>query len=328
MTQWQPDVLGAGFEQTTLALAPDSEGEVVATLVRAPAPAPETLWQRWGVRPPALARNTDVLYVHGWSDYFFQRHLADYWRAQGAQFYALDLRKYGRSIRPHQTPGYVEDLATYDEEIAAALAVIGTGSGRRLVLMGHSTGGLVVSLWAHRNPGVATALVLNSPWLEYQLTAAARTVAAPVLGLQAKLNPKSPMPNIDLGFYHRAVSVKREGEWEFNEQWRPAKAFAVRPAWLAAILAGHAQVAAGLDIAAPVLTLLSTRSLLTARWSDDMKRADVAIDVKIVAARAHQLGRLVTIARIPNAMHDVVLSEPAARRRAFAEMTRWLRAYL
>ena len=31
---WRPDVLGEGFEQLTLPLGSDDEGEVVATLVR------------------------------------------------------------------------------------------------------------------------------------------------------------------------------------------------------------------------------------------------------------------------------------------------------
>ena len=347
---WGPDVLGDAFEQLALPLKHDSEGEVVATLVRY-LPEPETaqrrgFWQRLSLRLQAvpaipashtgshepLAHDTDVLYIHGYSDYFFQTHLAEYWRGLGARFYALDLRKYGRSIRIHQTPGYIASLATYDEEIEAALAQMGHGEvqhpPRKLVLMGHSTGGLILSLWADRNPGRASVVILNSPWLEYQLTAAARTVAAPVVGLQARVNPKAPMANIDMGFYFRSLSDQRDGEWNVNADWRPEHGFTVRAGWLNAILAGHARIAAGLDIDAPVFTMLSTKSLLTSRWSKDMMQADVAIDVNIVAARAHQLGKLTTIARIPNAMHDVFLSEKPTRERAFAELTRWLKAYL
>ncbi|GAB2828319.1 alpha/beta hydrolase [Alpinimonas psychrophila] len=335
---WVADTLGDGFEQLTLPLKSDSEGEVVATLVRY-LPQPESwsrrgFWQRLGFAAPdgTIAHNTDVIYIHGYSDYFFQAHLAEYWRSLGARFYALDLRKYGRSIRPHQTPGYIDRLATYDEDIEAALTRMGHGEGqsptRKLVLMGHSTGGLVLSLWATRNPGRMSAVVLNSPWLEYQLTAAARTMAAPVVGFQARMNPMAPMANIDRGFYVRSIWDKREGEWDFNIDWRPEHGFTVRTGWLNAILAGHARIAAGLDIDVPIFTLLSTKSLLTPRWSKDMMQADVAIDVNIVAARVHQLGKLTTVARIPNALHDVFLSEKSARERAFRELTRWLKAYL
>ena len=336
---WKADVLGEGYLQTTLELKPDSEGPVVATLVKAQAPVPPTFWNKVFGRSSQVAANTDVLYIHGWSDYFFQKNLAEYWRSQGAQFYALDLRKYGRSIRPGQSEGFIDDLADYDEDIEAALEVMGHGSkksgandkaleGRKLVVMGHSTGGLIFSLWADRNPGRADAVVLNSPWLEYQLTAAARALVAPVLRAGTKINPKAQMPSIDFGFYSRTVDKHKDGEWEFNYDWRPEHGFPVRPAWLNAILAGHAKVAAGLDIEAPVFTWLSTKSLLVPRWSEDMKRADVAIDVNIVAARVHQLGKLITLARIENAMHDVVLSERPVRNHAFDELTRWLKAYL
>ena len=127
---WAPDILGAPFEQVTLPLGTDAEGEVMATLVRS--------------RPRAAAlkplADVDVLYVHGWSDYFFQKGLARFWNRLGARFYALDLRKYGRSLRPGQTPGYIANLEDYDADIAAALDAMrerGHGPARRLALMGH-----------------------------------------------------------------------------------------------------------------------------------------------------------------------------------------------
>ena len=47
-----------------------------------------------------------VLYLHGFVDYFFQTHLAEFFTDRGFDFYALDLRKYGRSLLPHQTPNF------------------------------------------------------------------------------------------------------------------------------------------------------------------------------------------------------------------------------
>src|SRR5690606_16120796 len=108
MTVWREDVLGAGFECTDLDLGSDSEGPLVATLVRA-RPA-ERSWRTKMFHGKRLLEGARVLYVHGWSDYFFQRQLAEFWTSRGASFYALDLRKYGRSLRDGQTPGYIEDL--------------------------------------------------------------------------------------------------------------------------------------------------------------------------------------------------------------------------
>lgn len=313
---WLPDVLGEGYERLTLPLADDDEGQVVATLVRkVPARPAESV-------PDA---GIDVLYIHGWSDYFFQTELADFWTAQGARFFALDLRKYGRSLRPGQTPGFVADLSTYDEDIAAALEVI---SPRRLVLMGHSTGGLTVSLWAARHPDQVAALVLNSPWLELQTRHVGRIALSPIVTLGARLDPRAPLPTVDLGFYTRSVSANFDGEWNYDLKWRPEHGFEVRPGWLGAILAGHAQVARGLKIPVPILTLLSTRSTLLPRWTPEMMHTDTALDVVGIARRATDLGAVCTIVRIDGALHDVVLSAPPVRAIAYAQMAQWLRAYV
>ena len=80
-----------------------------------------------------------LLYLHGWNDYFFQTHIADYLSEIGYDFYALDLRRYGRSIRPGQLRGFITNLDDYSVELDAAADVIAADHDR-LLLMGHSTG--------------------------------------------------------------------------------------------------------------------------------------------------------------------------------------------
>ncbi|WP_278235952.1 alpha/beta hydrolase [Isoptericola sp. AK164] len=322
---WAPDVL-PGFERWTLPLAPDFEGEVVATLVRPRPPQDPT------VRADRPDIGVDLLYVHGWTDYFFQTHLADFWEGLGVRFHALDLRKYGRSLREHHTPGFVTRLETYDEDLEAALSAIGHGehdrTDRRLVLMGHSTGGLVLSLWTAHHPGRAAALVLNSPWLEFQTRKVGRRVLEPGIRAHAALAPRSHLVNVDQGFYVRSISSRYEGVWDVDPAWRPDDGWRATPAWLTAIFDGHEEVAVGLDLEIPVLVMLSTRTIPPVRWSEEMLRADTVLDVEGIAERAARLGRLVTIARIEGALHDVTLSAPDVRAVVRRETERWFRAYV
>ncbi|GAA2009905.1 alpha/beta hydrolase [Microbacterium ulmi] len=320
---WTPDLLGEPFEQQTLELAPDAEGEVVATLVRS--------IPSWIGRLARPLPDVDVLYVHGWSDYFFQTGLARFWNGLGADFYALDLRKYGRSLREGQTPGYVGSLDDYDDDIAVALAVMGhapdAASSRRLVLLGHSTGGLTLALWAARHPGVASALVLNSPWLELQLGAIGRQALAPLVGMRARFDPLGPHPAVDLGFYTRAqVEIGSLPVPGYHDQWRPERGFPTHPGWLAAILAGHRRVSAGIDVGCPALVLLSTRSTMPVTWSDDMTSSDSVLAVDDIARAATRIGRLVTVARIDGAIHDVFLSRPEPRAEAYDVLRAWIEA--
>lgn len=326
MGEWKPDVLGEGFAQRTLELGADDQGEVVATLVRALPSAPP--WWRFGHDPRPLS-DVDVLYVHGWSDYFFQKRLARFWTARGARFHALDLRKYGRSLRPGQTPGFIIDLATYDEDIAAALeAMRGDGASdapRRLLLLGHSTGGLILSLWADRHPGVASGVVLNSPWLEFQLPRLTRETIAPLVGLQAKHWPLDRAPQLDFGFYTRAQRAVADPDdpMDVNLDWRPEQTMAVHAGWLNAVLAGHARVAAGLHIDAPVCVLLSARSSVPATWSEELTRSDSVLVVDDLARASLKLGPSVTIERIDGALHDVFLSRHEAREDAYRRLAGW-----
>lgn len=224
---------------------------------------------------PAPDAGVDLLYVHGWLDYFFQVHVAEYWESLGVRFHALDLRRYGRSLREGQTPGFVRSLATYDEEIEAALTAMGHGRDaepeRKLVLMGHSTGGLTVSLWVARNQERLAGLVLNSPWLEFQPREVVRKIMEPGIRVQSALVPRGQLVNLDRGLYARAISARFDGEWDYDVAWRPDAGWRPTPAWLAAIFRGQDQVARGLGIEVPVLVLLSARSTIPTRWSEDMK---------------------------------------------------------
>ncbi len=313
---WIPDILGAPFEQLTLELGEDAQGPVVATLVRS-VPRPLSVLA-------APLRDVDVLYVHGWSDYFFQKDLARFWNRLGARFYALDLRKYGRSIRPGQTPGYVASLDDYDADIEAAIAAMRTrGPARRLVLLGHSTGGLTLSLWASRNPGRAAAVVLNSPWLELQTGAIARQAIAPLVAARARFDPLGAHPVVDLGFYTRAQQELGTLP-EAPDGWRPERGFPTHPGWLAAVVAGHARVAAGLAIDVPVFVLLSTGYTSPLQWAPTMTTTDSVLVVDDIARAATRLGERVTLARIPDAIHDVFLSGPQARGASYAALRAWL----
>jgi alpha-beta hydrolase superfamily lysophospholipase len=315
---WAPDILGRGFAQLRLPLPDDDEGQVEATLVRR--------LPGWMDAATGPLRDVDVLYVHGWSDYFFQREEAELWAGLGARFFALDLRKYGRSLRPWQTPGYVSDLPVYDADIAAALSAMGRGAGgtrRRLVLVGHSTGGLTLTLWAARNPGAVSALVLNSPWLELQTGAWGRQALAPLVNVRARYDPLGAQPVVDLGFYTRA---QRElGTLpQSPDGWRPERGFATHPGWLNAVIDGHATVAAGVDVECPTLVLLSTRSTPPVRWLPSMTSSDSVLTVDDIARAALKIGTLVTVARIEGAIHDVFLSAPGPRGQAYRVLRDWV----
>src|SRR5690606_10663259 len=139
------------------------------------------------------------------------------------------------------------------------------------------------SLWADRHPGAAAAMVLNSPWLEFQARSFGRHAITPIVELSSRLLPKEHLPEIDMGFYARVVSKEFDGEWSYDPKWKPFNAFPTPVAWLRAVLVGHAKVQAGLNIDVPILVLISDKSALKLQWDPLMAQADSVLDVEVVA---------------------------------------------
>jgi alpha-beta hydrolase superfamily lysophospholipase len=306
------DVLGAPYTAETITLPDDEEGEVVATLVR---------------RPAARRTTKAVLHVHGFADYFFQTAYAEWWTAHGYDFYALDLRKYGRSIRPHQTPNYVADLRHYFAELDEAWTRVAR-EHPQVVLSGHSTGGLTLPLWAHDRRTPAAGLVLNAPWFDLQGSTLMRVALTPVVHRVARHRPMRVIPRKVTGHYARSLHRNHEGEWEFDLAWKPIESWPAYAGWLAAVRRGHADLHRGLDLPFPALVLASARSASPAEMGEEVHTADVVLDVAQIERWAPALGSHVTYVGIEGARHDVFLSREAARTRAFEELGRWLTAYV
>ncbi|MCU1516348.1 MAG: lysophospholipase [Pseudarthrobacter sp.] len=319
---WHADILGDGFEACSFEAAGDDGVARTATLVRYRPAA--------GFAPGVSGRRRAVLFLHGWSDYFFNVDLARFWADSGFEFYALDMHNHGRSLRPDAPGGYVADLADYDAEISRAIRIIGSdgaASEPELTLMGHSTGGLVAALWVGGHPGAASRLILNSPWLEMHGSSLVRRAASTMVGPVARFRPEAILRLPERGFYWRTISSSAEGEWALDDRYRPPMAFPLRAGWLSAVLAGHARVARGLRIEVPILVLLSQGSATGPFWTEEMRRTDAVLDVNIIALRALALGRTVTVERIDGALHDVFLSPPRVRADAYGRLARWLRGY-
>lgn len=288
MSGWRPDRFLPGFEALELEFPGDYDGAVVATLVRLPA----------GDAPRGA-----VLYVHGYCDYFFQRHMAERFAAEGYAFHALDLRKHGRSLRPHQHPNFCKRIEEYYADLTRALDEIGSP----VLLAGHSTGGLVCSLYAHegeRRDRVA-ALWLNSPFFDWRLAEWKR----PQLHVAAAMGRVSPFMRSP----EKLSRVYTEGllqDWSFDTTLKPVEGFPVFLGWIAAINDAHAKVQRGLSIACPVLAMHSDES-------------DIVLDWRDISRYARGLGPEVTVLAFPGGLHDLVLSRAQVREEVFRQLFAW-----
>jgi len=292
MSGWKPDLLLPGFEAREFAFADDFDGPAVATLVRLPVPD---------------APRGAVLYVHGFIDYFFQRHMAERFAAEGYAFHALDLRKHGRSLRPQQHPCFCNSLSEYNAELTRALEEI----REPVLLAGHSTGGLLCALYAHEGERreQVRALWLNSPFFEFNAKGGqrARLLVGTLLG---RAFPFLSDPRAVPPAYVKSLHRDFGGEWDFDLALKPVAGFPIFFGWLAAIRKAHARVHAGLSLRCPVLSM----------HSDE---ADIILEWRHIARWSRTLARDATVLQFPGGLHDLVLSRREIREEVFQQLFAW-----
>ncbi|MFE7408173.1 alpha/beta hydrolase [Isoptericola sp. NPDC057559] len=322
---WRPDrLLGASFEEAPLG---------PATLVRS-------------CTRPAAPRAA-VLHVHGYNDYFFQDHLARAFGDAGHAFYAVDLRRAGRSLLdgaragdgpvaplpPHALPPhYAASLREPGADLtAAAGAVRALEPGLPLVVHAHSTGGLTAALWAHAaradphdGPDL---LVLDSPFFSLggtRLQDAGRATVLEVLGRRRPLAVVSANPSV----YAERQHVDHGGRWDFDTTLKRPEGLPVRAGWLRTVSRAQARLTRGLAVPCPVLVARSDASGPDRRDNARLDAQDTVLDVARIAALTPRVGPDVRALVVPGGVHDLALSADAPRQTYLDGVLAWLDARL
>ena len=309
--QYQADILGEGYEQATLNFPDDYEGKVTATLIR---------------KKASQNTNKAVLYIHGFIDYFFQTEMAEQFNQHGFDFYALDLRKYGRSILPHQKYYNIREIAEYDAEITQALEIIGAEHHENVLLCGHSTGGLTTTLYVahHPNHPLIKALWVNSPFYDFNMNPIKRAVGVPSLSRLAQKFPNLQFPSELNKWYAASLHKDLKGEWDFNLDWKKSSYPKVRISFIRAIYEAQKEIHQDVRVDVPVLVMHSHQTKNPRKWGKDAQSSDVILDVKDIQKYAKKIQGDVTIREIPNGLHDLVLSEKTVREGVYQQLFSWL----
>lgn len=308
-TGWRPDILGDGYEMQYITQADDYSGKVRCTVVRHKA---------------SKSSDKAVLYIHGYSDYFLQYEMGTSFASKGYNFYAVDLRKYGRSLLPGQKKFEVRDLHEYFSDIDAALKVMAADGNKKAVLIGHSTGGLTASLYLMENhPFLIKGLILNSPFLDWNLPKVLKRLAVPVLSALGRRFPSIKIhQKADRG-YAESLSADLGGEWHYRRDWKPDVMPDPDAGWLRAINSAHHLLKPG-KIEVPILLMRSAKSAKYGDGKEEYSSSDAILNVHDISRVGKMLGNDVKEEVFEGGLHDLVLSSPAVRERVYSCMLDWL----
>lgn len=311
---WHPDIL-EGYEARYVNQGESFDGPCRSTIIRKLAKSPS---------------RRAYLYVHGFNDYFFQKEMGDRFVDSGYNFYAVDLRRYGRSWQPWQWPFNVRRQKEYFNDIDSAIAQIKRDGNTDITLSGHSTGGLTVAYYAAcKGKDIPVdRIVTNSPFLEFNFPPFMRNVAAPVIGFFGKISPNSKITQSHCDGYAYSLLKQYHGQWDYNTDWKMIYSPPVTYSWIGSIkgaqnhLMKHAA-----DICVPILVMHSSRKVDGCSWAPDFQWGDCVLDPAHINQRGLRLGRVREVCAIDSGIHDLILSEPGPRNAAYDTIFSFLRRY-
>lgn len=300
-----------GFESYTIKQARDQEGEVVCTLVR-----------MQGKQRNRLAS----LHVHGFNDYFFHAEAAEIFNQNGIDWYGIDLRKSGRSYLPHQTFNGLTNINEYFEDIQAALKIIKAEGATSILLMGHSLGGLAVSLFAARygSQGLFDSVFLNSPFFDQNKDIVTKKVLIPLVSALAKVFPKMLLPGGFSKFYGPSLHQNDFGEWNYQLNWKPHVAPKVNAAWVRAVYQAQQEFWKGISIQQPVLLMYPDCNVKGTKWNESFHFGDAVVNINDNRNGVSCIHAPIVIKEIPQAKHDLFLSVEKTRKEVYRAIFIWL----
>ena len=265
-----------------------------------------------------------VVYVHGYMDYFFQRHLADFFIDKGISFYALELRKYGSSIQTHQHENFCKDIREYYEELTFVLNKAKAKDHDNIILHGHSTGGLIAThyLLHSQDKELVSAAILNSPFFAFNASDIAKKLL-PVVTPIGRIFPFLKFTKLP-ALYTESLHKDYHGRWDFNLTYKPIPSFNSCFGWMRAILHAQQEIYKGTVEKLPTLILHSERSYFKKSWSEEMEQADAVLNVKDIVHFGEMIYEDVTMVSLKDAVHDIVLSSDDVIDQYFSEISSWL----
>lgn len=313
-TGWHPDIL-EGYEARYVPQGNAFDGPCRSTIVR-----------KLSAKPSGRA----YLYIHGFNDYFFQREKGERFVDSGYNFYAVDLRRYGRSKLEWQYPFNIRSMHEYFCDIDSAISQIRRDGNTDITLSGHSTGGLTVLLFAAVKGADCRVdrVVTDSPFLEWNFSPVMRNVVVPIVQFASKFSKDSKINQGHCDGYAESLLKEYHGQWTYNTDWKMIYSPPVTFSWVGAINAGQSELMKKrTNITVPILVMHSSRKIEGCNWTPEFQTGDAVLDPHMIQQKGSRLGHIRQVCAIDSGLHDLILSEPVPREAAYDSIFTFLRRH-
>ena len=260
-----------------------------------------------------------VYWVPGRNDYLHHPHVVEMLTQEGWDVYSIDLRRCGRAKMEGQNPlhsHHSDDFTEYCEEIdhvwALSDEVAGEGTYRHRIMYGHSTGGLIVSMYNRigKRRQEISGIVLNSPFLSLNVPWIAKNVMAGI-GQKVILG-KGTKPLSDGGGQVNQDLLSIWTQYYYESGKRNPFNLDLTKGWVNAAVDQQKALASMKPHTGTPLLIMTSRSDHTLKSADLLEMVD-------------HVSTFRTEIEVTYARHDVFLSPtPAATNEALGYYRTWL----
>lgn len=324
----QRDFLGSDYRARTLSLPSGSECTLISY---EPAGCSSS-------GPSLSSKDKAILYIHGYTDYFFQTSMAEYFHELGFCFYALDLQGYGRSIRPNRKPTSCNSFLDYHQDLSAAFDVMLVDGITECVPLAHSMGGLALTSYlrlhetkhsqaddkAAQSSICIKGVILNSPFLALPLSPAKESLVLPIYRFLAKYFAFVSLATQQTNPYSRTLHTSLSGEWSYRLDWKPATGFPFSFAWIQQVMVEQA-LSSQAQIRIPTLLCHSSKSTYFNRDLAKIRQGDGVLNVENMEIKTKAIYQNLSIAVVEQGFHDLYLSPLPIRTQYLTSIATWLK---
>ena len=152
-----------------------------------------------------------------------------------------------------------------------------------------------------------------------------KKLGVPNLSRVGKICPDLKFPSELNKWYVASLHKSMHGEWDFNLEWKPASYPMVRLSFVRAIFEAQKEIHQGVQLNIPALVMHSHQTKNPKKWHKDAQNSDVILNVKHIEKYAKKIKGDVTVNKIHNGLHDLVLSEKSVRENVYQQLFAWLK---
>lgn len=262
-----------------------------------------------------------LIWIHGYNDYYYNLYIGEKFIKNGFDIYAIKLRRYQQNN--HDKIFYCDNLNEYIQDIDNLFPRILEKKYKKIILYGHSMGGLVSSIYCKdgRYKDKITHLILNSPFFDFKLNFIEKFLIYYIIYYLGYFFPNLIIRSIDSNkVNYLTQNIKKR--FYINNNYKLNVLSPVYASWIKTVIDYQNRIKYNnLNLKIPILVLFCDKST---EFTNSNQTGDDTLEVEHIDKYSENLGTNLKKYKFKNAIHDIFSSSLDIINDAFEITLNWI----